>query len=390
MCKCLEIADGIGYSALPGCHLQAVQRCEGHVEVCPVLVHAPGLASLKRGEAFCIAKFELHEEPASVNLHDVFTCECEIVGEEDLVLAAVLGDPYDHLDLLLQGLAVYDSHEALPAVEGIVYFIEHLHVEVLHVHLPVVLPWRPRLAGPLPLVDVVERGVVPESGYNLQVEPCESVHEVLLREECVSHHRFGVIEHLLGETAEDMQVPVDEVELLFHLLGVALRYFLGDLRLVVGTLYGNVTHGRLHMLQVCHGLAADHVSCRFAVFHYRLGGEHAAAWGLESAEHETVVPERVYDAHAKDLESPFGLSCNTGPEVAESGRVPARLADVAGVDGQSLDTDAALEILLRHPEVERHRVHAAFLEVAAIGLLVGRAERAQLREISFLHHNKKN
>lgn len=66
------------------------------------------------------------------------------------------------------------------------------------------------------------------------------------------------------------------------------------------------------------------------------------------------------------------------------------IADVAGVDGQSLDTDAALEILLRHPEVERHRVHAAFLEVAAIGLLVGRAERAQLREIIFLHHNKKN
>ena len=55
----------------------------------------------------------------------------------------------------------------------------------------------------------------------------------------------------------------------------------------------------------------------------------------------------------KDLESPFGLFCDTGPEVAESGRVPARLADVAGVDGQSLDTDAALEILLRHPEVER-------------------------------------
>ena len=93
MRKSLEVADGIGYSALPGCHLQAVQRREGHVEVCPVLVHAPGLASLKRGEAFCIAKFELHEEPASVNLHDVFTCECEVVGEEDLVFAAVLGDP---------------------------------------------------------------------------------------------------------------------------------------------------------------------------------------------------------------------------------------------------------------------------------------------------------
>ena len=56
MCKGLEIADGIGYSALLGCHLQAVQRCEGHVEVRPVLVHAPGMASLKRGMAFYIAK----------------------------------------------------------------------------------------------------------------------------------------------------------------------------------------------------------------------------------------------------------------------------------------------------------------------------------------------
>jgi len=102
------------------------------------------------------------------------------------------------------------------------------------------------------------------------------------------------------------------------------------------------------------------------------------------------MPERVNDAHAEDFEPQFGLARDTGPEISEPGGAPAELADVAGVDGQGLDADAAIEILPRHPEVERHRVHAAFLEVAAIGLLVGRAERAQLREIGFLHHNKKN
>ena len=85
-----------------------------------------------------------------------------------------------------------------------------------------------------------------------------------------------------------------------------------------------------------------------------------------------------------------GLARDAGPEVAESGRALARLVDVAGVDGQGLEAGAALEELPGHPQVERHRVHAAFLEVAAVGLLVGRAERAQLCEIGFLHHNKKN
>ena len=36
MCKRFEITDGIKYSALLGSHLQAVERGEGHVEVCPV------------------------------------------------------------------------------------------------------------------------------------------------------------------------------------------------------------------------------------------------------------------------------------------------------------------------------------------------------------------
>ena len=87
MCKCLEITDGIRYSALSGRHLQTVERGEGHVEVCPVLAHASGLALLKRGIALGIAKFELHQEPASVRFNDVRSCKGEVVGEEYLVLA---------------------------------------------------------------------------------------------------------------------------------------------------------------------------------------------------------------------------------------------------------------------------------------------------------------
>ena len=112
MCN-FEITDGIKYSALLGCHLQAIERGEGHVEVCPVLVHASGLVSLERSIALGITEFKFHQEPASVDFYDVGTCKGEVVGEEYLVLALVLGEPDNHLDFLLQGLAVDGSAEAL-------------------------------------------------------------------------------------------------------------------------------------------------------------------------------------------------------------------------------------------------------------------------------------
>ena len=109
MYNSLQIADGIRNSALPCSYFQAVQGGEGHVEVCPKLVSAPCLALLDRCEALCVAEFKFHQEPASVYLHDVHFCQREVVGEENLVLAAILGDPNDDLDSLFERLAVDDT-----------------------------------------------------------------------------------------------------------------------------------------------------------------------------------------------------------------------------------------------------------------------------------------
>ena len=144
------------------------------------------------------------------------------------------------------------------------------------------------------------------------------------------------------------------------------------------------------MLHVRHCLTANYMPCRLSGLVNHLRGEHTAVRALESSKHDTVMAECVYDAHAKYLKTPLGLACNSRPEVTDSGRMPAGLADIAGINGQSLDAYAALEVLLCQLEVETHHVNAAFLEVAAIGLLIGCTERAQLREISFLHHNIKN
>ena len=105
MHKSLQIADGIRNSTLPCSHLQAVQGGEGHVEVCPEFVGAPCLALFERGEALCITEFKFYQEPASADFYDVHTCKSKVVGEEYLVLALVLGNPDDNLDILFERLA---------------------------------------------------------------------------------------------------------------------------------------------------------------------------------------------------------------------------------------------------------------------------------------------
>ena len=102
------------------------------------------------------------------------------------------------------------------------------------------------------------------------------------------------------------------------------------------------------------------------------------------------MAEGVNDAKPEDLKPPLGLSCAAGPEISKTRSMPARLAYITRIDGQCLYADAALEVALGHLEVERHRVNAAFLEVAAIGLLVMAAEGGKLCEISFLHYHIKN
>ncbi len=109
MCKHFEITDGIRYSALRGCHLQAV------------------------------------------DFYDVGTCKGEVVGEEYLVLALVLGEPDNYLDFLFQGLAVDGPAEALSTIEVVVQLKEHLHVEPVHVHLSIILLGRARQSGLGPL-----------------------------------------------------------------------------------------------------------------------------------------------------------------------------------------------------------------------------------------------
>ena len=204
MCKRLEITDRIRYSVLPGCHLQAVERGEGHVEVCPVLVHASGLASLERSIALGITEFKFHQEPTSVDFYDVGTCKGEVVGEEYLVLALVLGEPDNYLDFLLQGLAVDGPAEALSTIESVVKLKELLHVELVHVHLSIILLGCARQSGLWSLVEIVERSVIPEAGDDLQPHFGKAVHEVPLREECISHHPLGILENLLRETSEHM------------------------------------------------------------------------------------------------------------------------------------------------------------------------------------------
>ena len=119
-------------------------------------------------------------------------------------------------------------------------------------------------------------------------------------------------------------------------------------------------------------------------------GNHATAGRLESSKHKALMEESVHNAHSEHLKTPFGLPGTARPEAPKSRSVLACFADIARIDSQSLDADAALEVALSHLEVERHRVNAAFLEVAAIGLLVMAAEGGKLREISFLHHYIKN
>ena len=185
MCKHFEITDGIRCSALRGCHLQAV------------------------------------------DFYDVGTCKGEVVGEEYLVLALVLGEPDNYLDFLFQGLAVDGPAEALSTIEVVVQLKEHLHVEPVHVHLSIILLGRARQSGLWSLVEIVERSIIPEAGDDLQPHFGKAVHEVPLREECISHNPLGILENLLRKTSEHMQVPVDDVESLLRLIGIAIGYSLG-------------------------------------------------------------------------------------------------------------------------------------------------------------------
>ena len=84
------------------------------------ICHVSGQASLERSIALGITEFKFHQEPTSVDFYDVGTCKGEVVGEEYLVLALVLGEPDNHLDFLLQGLAVDVPAEALSTIESVV------------------------------------------------------------------------------------------------------------------------------------------------------------------------------------------------------------------------------------------------------------------------------
>ena len=192
MHKSLQIADGIRYSAFLCSHLQAVQGGEGHVEVCPEFVGAPCLALLKRCETLCIAEFKFHQKPASVYLDDIHASQREVVREEYLVPAAVLGNPDDDFDILFERLAVDNTSIALPTVEVIVNPMEDLHVEILHINLPVILLGRTWLTCLRPLVDIIQGSVIPESADKFQSELCQPVHKVLLGKEGIGHHSFGI------------------------------------------------------------------------------------------------------------------------------------------------------------------------------------------------------
>ena len=390
MRKRLEITDRIRNSAFPCGHPQAVQGSEGHVEVCPELVPAPGLAFLERGIALCIAEFKFHEEPASVNVHDACGGQRQVVGEEDLVPAAIPGKPDGYLHLPPERLAVYGSRIALTAVELIVCQMEHVHVEVVHVHFAVIEFRAPRPSGSLPLVDVVQHGVIPETGDELQAQLVKSVDETFLGEERVCHNAPRVPEDIGGQASQRVQIPVYKVEAPVRLVRIPLLNLRFHAALVIGTLHGYVAEHGFHVLHVRHGLAAHKVSCGPSLLDHRVSGEHAAVRRLEPAEHDTLMAESVDDADAEYLKPPLGPAGGAGPEIARTGRMSAGLADIARINGKRLDADAVAEVGSGQGKIERRRIHAAFLEVAAIGLLIGRAECGKLREIGFLHHNKKN
>ena len=66
MCHSLQITHRIVQSHLPGCHLKAVHRGEGHIEVCPEFICASCLASIKRGIPFCVAELKLNLKTCTV------------------------------------------------------------------------------------------------------------------------------------------------------------------------------------------------------------------------------------------------------------------------------------------------------------------------------------
>ena len=262
MYKSLQIADGIRNSAFPRSYFQTVQGGEGHVEVCPKLVIAPCLTLLERCEALCVAEFKFHQEPASVYLHDVHPCQREVVGEEYLVLAAILGDPNDDLDSLFERLAVDYTGIAFSTVETIVNLMEHPHVEILYIDLPVILLGSARFSCLRSIVEVVQGCVIPETAYQLQSELCQPVHKVLLRKEGICYDSFGVLIDSRGHASKNMQVPVDEREALFLILRILLLNLSLHLALMIWTLYRRPCHG-LDMLYIGHSLAAcqiPHVS----------------------------------------------------------------------------------------------------------------------------------
>ena len=389
MCKSLQIADGIRYSAIPRSYLQTVQGGEGHIEMCPQLVGASCLALFKRGEALCIAEFKFHQKPTSVDFYDVHACKRKIVGEEYLVLALVLGNPDDDLYFLPKRLAVDNAGIALPSIEVVAYLMEHLHVEVPHINLPVILLGGTGLASLRAVVDIVQGRVIPESAYNLQPKISQPVNEILLGEESIGNDSLGILIDGGIQACQNMKVPVNEGEAMLLLFRIPLLYLSLQIALVIRTLHLRPCYG-LDMLYVCHCLAAYQIPYRIPLLVNSFRGNHAAVGRLESSKHEALMEEGVHDAHSEQLKSPFGLPGRARPEEPKSRSVLARLADIARIDSQCLDADAVLEIVLGHAEVERYRVCTALLEVVAIGLLVIAAEGGKLSEISFLHHYIKN
>ena len=304
-------------------HLDDVDGGKGGVEgeVKPFLV--PCLAVPKSGKLVPVAVAELDLEAGAVDVEHVDALHRRVGGEIQPV-RPVLEDVDDQPDVPLQRLAAGDQLIGLLALDADFHLGHPAQIKVVEVDFPVIDPSPAALAGRGAFVEVVEHRVVAQPADQLEAYAQQGVDERPDREGRVGHQRVGDLEQPVPVPVEHRDVPLVQR----HLQGLEL----------------------------------------------------AAVEGLDCPQHHAVLDVGINQADAQDLQPVLDGRGTARPEAPHMGSLPARLGNVARVDGDGQTAAAILETV-------RCQVHVILQPVElppeglAVALLAAPSVAPELQEI---------